>query len=120
MLRTKQILMLLSKGTSQSAICTEVHCSKRLVSAVKKQAEATGKSYGELFELPDSELSNIFSSSGESSKENSRKAELERMMPEIMRLLRGRHAHIQYVFESYYQKVCPDGYGYTQFNKLVS
>lgn len=120
MLRTKQILMLLGKGTSQSAICAEVHCSKRLVSAVKRQADETEKSYGELLELPDDELSNLFSSSEDSSRENSRKAELERMMPEIIRLLSGRHAHTQYVFESFYHKVCPNGYGYTQFNKLVS
>ena len=38
MLRTKQILQLLSDGVAQNRICSEVHCSKRLVSAIKKKA----------------------------------------------------------------------------------
>jgi len=119
MLRTKQILMLLSKGTSQSAICAEVHCSKRLVSSVKQHADETGKSYGELLSLSDEEFSSYFRQGGETVKDDSRKAELERMMPEIIRRLSGRHAHIQFVYESYYHQVCPEGYGYTQFKKHV-
>ena len=39
MLRTRQILQMLSNGIPQKQIYAEVHCSKRLVSALKKKVE---------------------------------------------------------------------------------
>lgn len=120
MLRTKQILLLLGKGTSQSAICAEIHCSKRLVSAVKRQADETGQNYGELLSLPDDEFSKVFQGECGRPKADSRKEALELMMPEIIRRLGNRHSNIQSVYESYYHKSCPDGYGYTQFKKHVA
>lgn len=120
MLQTKQILQLLSNGTSQTAICLLVHCSKRKVSAIKKRADTVQMSYEELLMLSDSELSKIFFPDPAETSEDPRKEELERMMPEIVKRLNRKHAHVQYVFEDYYQKVCPNGYGYTQFKKHVS
>ena len=55
MLRQREILSLLSQGRSQTSICSIVHCSKRSVSEVSKAARDTGKSYGELLALSDSE-----------------------------------------------------------------
>jgi len=48
MLRIIQILQLLDDGVPQRIICGEVNCSKRLVSAVKKKAGASGESIGSL------------------------------------------------------------------------
>lgn len=115
MLRTRQILQMLSNGVPQKQICADVHCSKRLVSAIKKKVEDTGKSYGEMLNLPDSEFSTIFLGNGEASSADPRKEELDRMMPEIIKRLSRKHAHVQFVVEDYYQKECPGGYGYTQF-----
>lgn len=42
MLRIKQILQLLVEGVSQKQICSYVHCSKLMVSAVNKTAMDTG------------------------------------------------------------------------------
>ena len=120
MLRTRQILQMLSNGVPQKQICADVHCSKRLVSALKKKVEDTGKSYWEMLNLPDSEFSTIFLGNVEASSTDPRKEELDRMMPEIIKRLSRRHAHVQFVFESYYRKECPDGYGYTQFKKYIS
>lgn len=120
MLRTRQILQMLSNGVPQKQICADVHCSKRLVSALKKKVEDTGKSYWEMLNLPDSEFSTIFLGNVEASSTDPRKEELDRMMPEIIKRLSRKHAHVQFVFEDYYQKECPDGYGYTQFKKHVS
>ena len=61
MLRQREILSLLSQGQSQKSICSIVHCSKRSVSEVSKAARDTGKSYGELLALSDSELLSILS-----------------------------------------------------------
>ena len=119
MLRTKQILQLLSDGVAQNRICSEVHCSKRLVSAIKKMAGDTCRSYGELLSLPDSELSTVFQVKEASSPGDPRKDELDRMMPEIIRRLGRKHSNVQFVYEDYYLKSCPDGYGYTQFKKHV-
>ena len=52
---------MLSQGQSQTSICSIVHCSKRSVSEVSKAARDTGKSYGELLALSDSELLTILS-----------------------------------------------------------
>lgn len=101
MLRTKQILQLLSDGVAQNRICSEVHCSKRLVSAIKKMAGDTCRSYGELLSLPDSELSTVFQVKEASSPGDPRKDELDRMMPEIIRRLGRKHSNVQFVYEDY-------------------
>lgn len=120
MLRQREIISLLNHGQSQNAICSLVHCSKRSVSEVSKAARDTCKSYGELLALSDSEFLTILSTQEASQVEDLRKAELERLMPEVMRLLRGRHATMQFVHETFYKKMCPDGYGYTQFKHHVT
>lgn len=120
MLRLRQTLQMLSNGTPQSTICATVHCSKRLVSHYRKIAMATGKGYQELLEIPDNELSAIFMPSQNQIKMDRRLDELERMMPQIIKRLSRKHANVQFVFEDYYQKECPQGYGYTQFKKHVA
>lgn len=52
--------------------------------------------------------------------EDPRKAELDRLMPEVMKHLKGKHATMQFVHETFYKKQCPDGYGYSQFKLHVS
>lgn len=76
MLRQREIISLLNQGQSQNAICSLVHCSKRSVSEVSKAARDTGKSYGELLALSDSELLTILSTQEASQVEDPRKAEL--------------------------------------------
>ncbi len=115
----KRILQLLSEGFSQNYICKEVHCSKRKVSACKKQADTTGKSYGVLLCLSDSEFRNTFMPESEAVPEDSRKAALDLMLPEIAKRLTRKHANVQFVYETYYCKEVSDGYSYTQFNKHV-
>lgn len=119
MLRIKQILQLLMGGVSQRRICSDVHCSKRMVSAVNKTAMDTGRGFEEMLLLPDAEFKSIFMPEDSPQPEDARKAALERMMPEIMKRLNRKHAHMQFVYEDYYKKECPDGYGYTQFCKYV-
>ena len=119
MLRTKQILQLLAKGDSQNKVCDIVHCSKRLVSSVKKKTEDAGLSYADALSLPDDELSKIYVAETAGPTVDPRLAELERMMPEILKRLSRKHAHIQYVYETYYRVEQPDGYGYTQFKKYL-
>ena len=121
MLRIKQILQLLGDGLSQNKISAEVKCSKRLVSAVKKRADESDNAIGELLMLPDDEFKTIFFPREQPSRqEKDRKAELDRMMPEILKRLCRKHAHVQFVYEDYYHRVCPEGYGYTQFKKYVN
>lgn len=119
MLRTKQILQLLARGASQNSVCDVVHCSKRLVSSVKKKTEDSGLSFAEALFLPDDEFSKIYFGSTVVPTVDPRLAELERMMPEILKRLSRKHAHIQYVYETYYRVEQPDGYGYTQFKKYL-
>ena len=111
---------MLSQGLSQNSICAAIHCSKRNVSEVSKAARDTGKSYGELIALSDSELLTILSPQDQVLVEDPRKAELERLMPEVIKRLKGKHATMQFVHETFYKKHCPDGYGYTQFKLHVS
>ena len=104
---------------SQSAICAEVQCSKSTVSRLKQKAGETGRSIGELLQLPDDEFETIFGVQEAVGTADPRKEELLRMMPEILRRLGQRHAHMQYVYDDYYSKECPEGYKYTQFKKYV-
>ena len=119
MLRQREILSLLSQGQPQKSICSAVHCSKRSVSEVSKAARDTGKSYGELLALSDSELLTILSPQESLQAEDPRKAELELLMPEVLKRLKGKHATMQFIHETFYKKQRPDGYGYTQFKLHV-
>lgn len=120
MLRLRQILQMLGNGIPQVEICGVVHCSKRTVSSYRKITSMSQKSYEELLAMSDSELETIFLQAKVAPSDDGRKQELERMMPEIVKRLNRKHAHVQFVFEDYYHKECPDGYGYTQFKKHVS
>ena len=117
--KLKMILQLLSDGGSLNRICNEVHCSKSTVSQYKKTAAASNFSYQELLNLPVGELQTIFMPRTGGASMTGRKAELYSMMPEIMKRLERRHANVLFVYEEYYHKEIPDGYGYTQFNKYV-
>lgn len=120
MLRIKQILQMLDDGMSQRKICQYVKCSKRLVSAVKKKADESGMYVDMLLRLSDDEFKAIFMSERQASPiDEGRKAELDRMMPDILKRISQRHAHMKYVYDDYYSKECPQGYGYTQFKKYV-
>ena len=110
---------MLSQGISQGSISSQVHCSKRTVSLVSKTLADMGKTASELLVLPDPELEAIFSGAKKSRVDEERRDELERLMPEVNRRLSGRHATVQYVYETYYIRECPEGYGYTQFAKYV-
>lgn len=121
MLRIKQILQLLDDGVPQRIICAEVKCSKRLVSAVKKKVDASSKSIGSLLALADDDFKATFLPEQQAPPvEDDRKAELDLMMPEIIKRLNRKHAHMKYVFDDYYMRECPKGYGYTQFKKYVN
>lgn len=121
MLRLRQILQLLGSEVSQNKVCKTVGCSKSTVSAYSKAVAESGRSYAELLDMSDSELSAVFSKPSASTAVtvDGRKEQLETMMPEIVKRLGRRHAHIQFVFDDYYRRECPDGYGYTQFKKYV-
>lgn len=75
------------------------------MSAIKKMAGDTCRSYGELLSLPDSELSTVFQVKEASSPGDPRKDELDRMMPEIIRRLGRKHSNVQFVYEDYYLKL---------------
>ena len=60
MLRIKQILQLLVERVSQKQICSDVHCSKLMVSAVNKTAMDTSRDFKELLSLPNTEFKSIF------------------------------------------------------------
>lgn len=120
MLRIRQILQMLSNGIPQVEICRLVRCSKRTVSGYRKMASMSEQSFEELLTMPDSELETIFMQPKAVSDEDGRRHQLEHMMPEIIRCLNRKHANVQFVFEDYYHKECPNGYGYTQFKKHIS
>lgn len=98
---------MLSLGRSQNTVCATLHCSKRNVSEVSKAVRDTGKSYGELLALSDSELLTVLSPQKQVLAEDPRKAELDRLMPEVMKRLKGKHATMQFVHETFYKKLCP-------------
>lgn len=118
--QARLILRLLAEGVPQSKICGLAHCSKRTVSAISKNAAAAGKGKDDLLRMQDGDLGRVLTPESECKKtEDGRRCELERMMPEIVKRLNRRHANIQFVYEDFYKKECPDGYGYTQFKKHV-
>ncbi len=110
---------MLDSGLSQNLICKEVHCSKRKVSAVKKQVDVSGKTYSNLLKLSDEELKALFYSNVAPVEEDKRKVALEILLPEIAKRLGHKHATVQYVYETYYRTETTDGYSYTQFKKHV-
>ena len=119
MLRQREILELLNQGLSQRAISSKIHCSRRDVSAISKAAQEISKSYEELLSLSDSELLNLVSPSAQIQAEDSRKSDLDAIMPEVMKRLMGKHATMQFVHETFYKKKYPNGYSYTQFKLHV-
>lgn len=111
---------MLNNGIPQVEICGIVHCSKRTVSGYRKIASMREENYEELLIMSDSELETIFMPAKSLSNEDGRRQELDRIMPEIIKRLCRKHANVQFVFEEYYHKEYPNGYGYTQFKKHVS
>ena len=124
--KLRQILQLLCMmGCRRTRSGSEVHCSKRKVSATRRLVDVDGRGIGELLllSLMPSWTGSLFTKDGEGLRfwRTHASRNFASMMPEIMRrLLSRRHAHVQYVFEDYYRKECPDGYGYTQFKKYVT
>ena len=119
MLRTKQILQLLSEGKSQKKACRAVKCSKRKVSEVAKIASDSRMGYMELMMLPDPEFIKLFGLEKAPSADEERKAELERLMPDILDVLRRRHATVQMAYDECYLKKASNPYKYTQFKAYV-
>lgn len=122
MKKLNEILNLLNTGASQRSICAAVHCSRRNVSEAVRFLRDTGKSCDELLSLSDKELQSLLRSTGiaQEPADNRRRRRLDELMPEIVRQLGGKHATMQSVYESFYKKECPDGYGYTQFSQYVT
>jgi hypothetical protein len=77
-------------------------------------------SFNEVLLLPDDEFSKIILNQPSNHGLDDRLEVLNRMMPEILkRLNRSKHATIHFVYETYYHKEEPNGYGYTQFKKYL-
>jgi hypothetical protein len=77
-------------------------------------------SFNEVLLLPDDEFSKIILNQPSNHGLDDRLEVLNRMMPEILkRLKRSKHATIHFVYETYYHKEEPNGYGYTQFKKYL-
>lgn len=119
MMKLKRIIQMLSDGMSLNAICKETHSSKTTVSSYKKLADDTKLSYQELLHMEDSKLEELLQPKTALPTADPRKEKLDSMMPEIIKRLSKRYSNVQLVYLDYYKKECPDGYGYTQFNKLV-
>lgn len=60
---------------SQKQICSDVYCSKRMVSAVNKTAMNTSRGFKELLSLPDAEFKSIFMPEDTSQAVDTRKIE---------------------------------------------
>ena len=119
MMKLRRIIQMLSEGYSQNEICRETSSSKTTVSGYKKMADGTKLSYRELLLMEDSELEALLQPKLAALPPDPRKAELEALMPEVMKRLSKRYATVELVHQDFYLKQCPGGYGYTQFNKHV-
>ncbi len=120
LMKLKRIIQMLSEGKSQNDICRQTGSSKKTVSRYKKSAEDTKLSYGELLQMEDSELERLLQPPTAPSCTDPRKEALDAMMPEIMQQLSKRYANKLLVYNEFYLKKAPDGYGYTQFKKYVN
>ena len=119
MMKLRRIIQMLSEGYSQNEICRETSSSKTTVSGYKKMADGTKLSYRELLLMENSELEALLQPKLAALPPDPRKAELEALMPEVMKRLSKRYATVELVHQDFYLKQCPGGYGYTQFNKHV-
>lgn len=120
MTKLKRILQMLSEHCSLNEVCEQTHSSKKTVSAYKKLADGTKYSYQELLLMEDSKLETILQPPTKAVPVDPRKEKLDELMPEIIRRKSLKYANVQLIFNDYYRKVCPDGYGYTQFKKYVN
>jgi len=118
-MKLKRIIQMLSDGVSLNAICKETHSSKTTVSGYKKLADGTKLSYQKPLHMEDSKLEELLQPKAALPPADQRKEKLDSMMPEIIKRLSKRYSNVQMVYLEHYKKECPDGYGYTQFNKLV-
>lgn len=119
-MKLKRIIQMLSDGCSLNEIVAQTGSSKATVASYKKASLATGQSYKELLQLEEAELTRLLLPPPPTPTADPRRARLEEMMPEICRRMSMRYSTVQLVHQGYYLKECPDGYGYTQFNKLVT
>lgn len=119
-MKLKRIIRMLSDGCSLNEIAAQTASSKRTVADYKKAVLATNQSYEELLQLEEPELIKLLLPPSPTPNVSPQRSRLEELMPEIGERLSKRYATIQLVHQEFYLKKCPDGYGYTQFKKLVT
>ncbi len=114
MLQLRRILQLLANDTSHRKIARVIHISRNTVAEYAKKITQTGKTYQDLLQLSDGELSILLYTPTEPPRETERQKDFNDRMEALQQELSRPHVTRWLLWREYLEKV-PNGYGYTQF-----
>jgi transposase len=113
----RQLLQLKIKGKSNRRVEEIIGIHRNSVNTYVRLFKASGKSYRDLLELSDKDLSELFPSSGTIDKQ--RYEDLSSDFDYFRKELKKPGCTRQKLWKEYLFK-CPEGYGYTQFNEHLN
>ena len=114
MLQVRRILQLKLQGKSNRDIAGEIQRSRNTVNDYVKQLLLPKKSFEDLLQLTDEELSSLVYNEQLVTQLDWKFTDFQQRIPQLCDELKKPHATRMILWEEYRQKV-PDGYGYTQF-----
>jgi len=114
MLQIRRILQLKSKGRSNREIASELSISRDSANEYVRRLSELGKSFEELSQFNDQELSSLVYREPSSQQTDCRLADLQQRIPAFCDELKKPHTTRRILWEEYRQLV-PQGYGYAQF-----
>lgn len=110
---------MLAVNVPQRTICEQLHMGRGVLNKYINLAKAQKLSYSEASRMSDEELESFLKSSKPVPKASPQKQALEELLPDyVAELTRNRYLTIQSLHDSYKEQH-PDGYGYTQFKKMI-
>ncbi len=117
MVKIRQLLRMYAHGKSKHYIAQQTGISRNTVKKYLKEFEESGMSFGELSELSDKDLEDLFM--GQDQQPNERQQTLFSMFPDMDKELRRKGVTRHTLWEEYKRKH-PNGIGRSQFNYYFS
>ena len=119
MLQVRRILQLLSDGYSKREANRQTGISRNTIDSYELRFRQSGKSYNDLLQLSDTELSEVVYSKVIIKEQDSRRMYLNEHLDNYLNELTRTGVTRELLWQEYRQEQ-PDGYSYSQFCELLS
>lgn len=110
---------MLAASIPQREICKQIHMGRGVLAKYKNAADAMHLSYEDAGKMNEEELNSFLKSTQTKQEPSVYRKGMEELIPDMVSdLAHNRYLTVQKLHEDY-RKENPEGYGYTQFKKLI-